>query len=348
MKESRSHKPALKKLPAVGRRHDALDAELVKLDPLQGLPLVVEPTISGVDLAGWIAIARDVVEAQLLKHGGMLFRNFATHTVAEFERVIKAVVPELLEYRERSSPRSQVGGNIYTSTDYPADQSIFLHNENSYQHSWPLKIFFFCVVPAQQGGETPIADVRRVLAQIEPAIRERFERKQVMYVRNFSEGLGLPWQTVFQTDDRAEVEAYCRNAGIIVEWLHDQGLRTRQVRPAIVAHPRTNEPLWFNHATFFHVSTLAAPIRDALLSQMHEEDLPCNSYYGDGTPIEPAVLDALRAAYAQATVAFPWRQGDLLMLDNMLVAHARAPFVGPRKVVVGMAEPIHSEEPLKR
>ena len=51
------------------------------------------------------------------------------------------------------------------------------------------------------------------------------------------------------------------------------------------------------------------------------------------------VFDQVRAVWAEETVSFPWAEGDVLMLDNMLVAHARRPFEGPRKVVVAMAEP---------
>ena len=40
----------------------------------------------------------------------------------------------------------------------------------------------------------------------------------------------------------------------------------------------------------------------------------------------------------EQAVAFPWERGDILMLDNMLVAHGRKPFTGPRKILVGMAE----------
>ncbi len=71
-----------------------------------------------------------------------------------------------------------------------------------------------------------------------------------------------------------------------------------------------------------------------------EPDLPNNTYYGDGSPIEPQVLAELRAAYLAHSVTFPWRQGDLLMLDNLLVMHARQPYEGPRRVLVGMADPV--------
>jgi len=236
-----------------------------------------------------------------------------------------------------------VKGNIYTSTDYPASQAIFLHNENSYQQEWPLKIFFFCRRAAEAGGETPITDVRKVLARIAPEIRDRFASRRWMYVRNFGDGFGLSWQSVFQSADKAEVERHCQARGIEVEWKAGDRLRTRAVRSALSRHPKTGEPVWFNHATFFHVSTLEAGLRDSLLAEFPDGDLPANTYYGDGSPIEPEVLDHLRAAYRAETVSFSWQPGDLLMLDNMLVAHGRAPYSGDREILVGMAEPVSGE-----
>lgn len=329
-------------MPLRRRAVSATPEGLVKTSSLPSggsLPLVIEPAVRGVSLSAWAAASRDFIASSLAQHGGLLFRNFEVRSASAFEGFIRAVAGEPAEYRERSSPRSNVGGNIYTSTDHPADQSIFLHNENSYQNAWPLKIFFFCETPATEQGETPIADVRRVFARIDPEIRERFARRKWMYVRNFGDGLGLPWQTVFQTEDRAVVEQHCRERGIEVEWKDGGRLRTRAVREVIAKHPRTGELVWFNHATFFHVSTLGAPLRDALLQEFAAEDLPTNTFYGDGAPIEPETLDALRRAYEQETVIFPWRQGDVLLLDNMLAAHGRAPYAGARKILVGMAEP---------
>src|SRR5206468_3974596 len=124
------------------------------------------------------------------------FRGFGMTTPEDLERLVAAVAGSTLEYRERSSPRSQVTGNIYTSTDYPPDQTIFFHNENSYQSAWPAKIFFYCHVAPEVGGETPIADTRRVYDRIPEAIRQRFAERGVMYVRNFRPGVGLAWQTV--------------------------------------------------------------------------------------------------------------------------------------------------------
>lgn len=325
------------------RRPISLSAEqLIKADELQpgqALPLQIQPAGAELNLLAWAEHNAEFIRSSLLKHGGILFRNFDVPGVTEFEQVIETLSAAPLEYRERSSPRHNVSDKIYTSTDYPADQSIFLHNENSYQHTWPLKIFFFCETPAQRGGETLIADGRQVYARLAPQLRERFRQKRVMYVRNFRPGLGLPWQTVFQTRDRAAVEEYCARASIKTEWRAGDSLRTRQVRPAVLRHPQTGEAVWFNHAAFFHVSTLAPALRKELLANFKEDELPSNTYYGDGSPIEPAVLDDIRAAYWQEVVPVAWQQGDVLLLDNMLAAHGRAPFAGSRKILVGMAEP---------
>ncbi len=71
---------------------------------------------------------------------------------------------------------------------------------------------------------------------------------------------------------------------------------------------------------------------------MPEEDLPRNVYYGDGSPIEDSVVEYLEKLYRKNAVSFPWRGRDVLMLNNMLVAHSRNPFVGERKIVVALGD----------
>jgi alpha-ketoglutarate-dependent taurine dioxygenase len=158
-------------------------------------------------------------------------------------------------------------------------------------------------------------------------------------VRNYGDGFGLDWRTAFQTTDQTVVEEHCKRNGIEAEWTSDGRLRTYAVLPAVIEHPRTGETVWFNHATFFHVSTLDPSLREGLLAGFEDEaDLPTNTYYGDGSPIEPETLAELREAYRQETVSFSWRRGDILMLDNIFAAHGRAPYEGPRKILVGMTE----------
>lgn len=335
-------------LGASRRKPVSLSSEtLVKISffqPDQTMPMVIQPAVDGVDIVDWAANNRPFIESSLAKYGSILFRDFAVPDIACFTRFTQAISTELLEYKERSSPRHQVQDKVYTSTDHPSDQIIFLHNENSYAHKWPQKIFFHCVTPPETGGETPIADCRKIFNRIDRQIKDRFMDKKILYMRNFGSGMGLDWQVVFQTDNKASVEEYCRNTGYDFEWREGDRLRTRRLGLAAIKHPKTGEMTWFNHGTFFHISTLEPTLRDVLLSQFELEDLPNNTYYGDGTSIELEVLDALRDAYRQETVTFPWQKGDILLLDNMLVAHGRNQYTGSRFIAVGMSEVIGPED----
>jgi alpha-ketoglutarate-dependent taurine dioxygenase len=297
--------------------------------------------MEGVNLLRWVEENRDSVRGQLLRHGAVLFRDFsALAEVSEFEQIIRCIAGgDLLSYSYASTPRTPVSGGIYTSTEYPADQEIRLHNEMAYARRWPLKVGFYCITAAPQGGETPLADSRRIYQRIPAAIRGRFETRGVMYVRNYDEGLDLSWQDVFGTTERSVVEEFSRSSGIAFEWKPDGGLRTRQVCQAALAHPVTGEMVWFNQAHLFHVSSLAENVQASLLGTFAEEDLPRNAYYGDGSPFGQEDLNTIRQAFRDEEIVFPWRSGDIVVVENMLVAHGRRPFSGPRRVVVGMAEP---------
>ncbi|MBW4673831.1 MAG: amino acid adenylation domain-containing protein [Desmonostoc geniculatum HA4340-LM1] len=303
------------------------------------LPLVISPKFSDLNLPTWVEKNQEFIINNLLKYGGILFRGFAINQKEDFEQFVSAVCPQLMPYVESSTPRTKLSEKVYTSTEFPADQTIALHNESSYANTYPMKIWFCCIEPASQGGETPIADVRKVFQRIHPRIRERFQEKGWMLVRNYGNGFGLPWQKVYHTTDKAVMEEYCRNACIEVEWKDSNRLRTRQVRPAIAQHPKTGEMVWFNHVVFWHVSSLQTQFREKFLREFTEEDLPYNTFYGDGSPIEDSVIAEIREAYQQEMIVYPWQKGDILMLDNMLTAHARNPYSGSRKILTAMGEP---------
>ncbi len=309
------------------------------LQPGQMLPLVIEPNITDLNLQAWAKNNLDFIELNLLKYGGILFRGFEIKNLTGFEEFVSSICPYMMRYMEAATPRTQLSKNIATSTEFPSNQSIALHNESSYVRILPMKIWFFAEKPADQGGETPIADVRKVFQHISQKTRERFIEKGWLLARNFNHGIGIPWQEAFYTTDKKEVEKYCYSSDIEFEWKDGDCLQTRQVRPSVVKHPKTGEIVWFNHIVFWHVSSLKSQLRETILTHFNEENIPYNTYYGDGSPIEPSVVDEIREAYRKETIIFPWHKGDILMLDNMLVAHGRNPFAGSRRVLVAMGQP---------
>jgi alpha-ketoglutarate-dependent taurine dioxygenase len=304
-----------------------------------GLPLLIEPRSRGAATLEWLADHREAIDKVVLSAGAVVFRDFGVATAEDFGRFVEAISGPVMTYRERSSPRHEVRDRIYTSTDHPPHQRIFPHNEHSYAQTIPLRLYFHGLRPADRGGATPVADTRRILARLSDRTKQRFRDKGWMYVRNFNDGFGLSWQTSFQTDDRAAVEEYCTREHIGFRWKDGGRLRTWQVRPATIRHPRSGEEAWFNHAAFFHISSMEPDVEEALRLSFREEDLPNNTYYGDGTPIEGATVHELRRAYLAELSAWEWKRGDVLLVDNILASHARDSFEGERKILVAMAEP---------
>ena len=313
------------------------------LQPGQTFPLVIQPATDDIDLVAWAKTNQEFLQIELLKHGAILFRGFNVESVSEFESFAQGISPDLFaDYGDL--PRAGEGGKIYGSTPYPSDKAILFHNESSHLHQWPLKIWFFCVQPAQQGGETPIIDCRQAYKIINPKLRERLDRKQLMYVRHYTNGLDVSWQNFFRTDDKSIVENYLRQTKIDFEWYDNNSLITRQVRPALAVHPRTSEPVFFNQIQLHHIAYLDAEVRESLLSTFGDKKLPRNVYYGDGTPIEDSAIAEINEVYQQSQTSFTWQKNDILMLDNMLTAHGRNPYIGDRKLVVAMAEMIQKSK----
>lgn len=312
--------------------------ELVEIDT-SGLPVVIRPRADGMRIEDWLADHRAVLDGHLARTGAILFRGFSVDSLSRFDTTVQTLCPNLMTYTEGATPRKALKDKLYTSTEFPPEYSIALHNELSYVTTWPMRVFFCCVIAAQWRGETPLADVRKVYQRVSPRTRERFERHGWMLVRNYGDGFSLPWQKVFHTDDRAEVEAYCTRNRIELEWKSGNRLRTRQVRPATRIHPVTGEAVWFNHVAFWHISSLEPrDLRDEFLRQMAPDEMPYNTFHGDGSTIEPEVAEELRQAYAEELRSFPWQVGDLLMVDNMLVAHGRGPFRGERRILAAMGD----------
>ena len=211
-------------------------------------------TPSRADVLCWLAEHRSWIDARLQVAGALLFRGFGIDTAAILDTFVQTTSGELRPYTEGQSQRSRVEGLIYTSTEYPADQDITLHNELSYTHDPPRKLTFCCAVAPTEGGQTPIGDGRQLWEVLEPAIRDRFAKKQIRYVKvmHGGQGLGKSWQEHFETDDRTVVEAYLTAASVDFVWRDDGALRTSQERPAVRTHPETGEIVWFNQADLWH------------------------------------------------------------------------------------------------
>jgi alpha-ketoglutarate-dependent taurine dioxygenase len=305
----------------------------------QPLPMLAGPAQAQVDLPAWVEGNRDALTGRLHQAGAILFRGFPVGGADDFERVVAAYSPDMLDYYERSTPRHVVSGKVYSSTEYPPDRTIPLHPESAYSHYWPRTLWFCCLTAPDSGGATPVGDNRRILRRLDPAVRERFAARGIRYVRTYHDGFDIPWQDAFQTTEREAVEDYCRRAGMTWQWRPDGVLRTEHVLDAAARHPVTGEEVWFNQVHAWHISALEPAAQQAMLATFGPDDLPRNVYFGDGAPIGADDIAAIAAAHDEAIVSVPWQAGDVLLIDNMLVSHGREPYAGERRVVVAMSDP---------
>jgi alpha-ketoglutarate-dependent taurine dioxygenase len=310
----------------------------------EGFPHVVSATAPGTEqLADLWRARRNEIDTQLLQHGALVFKGFHIDTAGEFGGFMESLALELGNYVDGNSPRTKLTDAVYTSTEYPAELPISLHNELSYSDAWPARLYFCCVTAATTGGSTTIADSRRIHDTMPARIADEFERKGVMYVRNLQSeggmGVGKSWQQTFEIDDRAAVEALCRARNIRYEWRDDEMLRLIQVRPAYAAHPLSGARVWFNQADQFHPSTNPPETYEALMELYGDTpfEMPQYSCFGDGSPMSDALLTEVRAVIDAQQVAPSWEAGDLMVIDNMLCAHGRSPYTGARKVLVAMS-----------
>lgn len=319
--------------------------ELVSFNPLfpdesdnEKAALTIQANVPGVQLAEWCKDKVSLLNDKLHKHGAILFRGFAVEQDEDFVRYLETMPYELLGYLERSTPRKEVSTRVYTSTVYPQEETIVLHNENSAANTVALRLWFYCSQPSPVGGETPIADSRKILSSIDPEIVEKFKRLGWMLVRNYTEQFGYRWQDAFDGMSKADVEQYCDSNHIEWEWKGDNHLWTRQVRSAVMSHPYTGEESWFNHMAFWHKANLPPLVLQQMIAEVGNDGLPYDTLFGDGSRIPDDVAHHIRDAYLKQKRLFQWQKGDVLAIDNLLCSHGREPFSGERRIRVAMAE----------
>ncbi|MFT5220864.1 MAG: alpha-ketoglutarate-dependent taurine dioxygenase [Planctomycetota bacterium] len=318
----------------------------------RSLPLLAQTadaTGTDADAAiAWAALHRDAIEARLNQAGVVLIRGFEITSATEFRGVCAAIRPDLRNYTGGDSPRTGVADQVYTSTEYPAHLEVLLHNELSYAGWSPDRVFFCCLVPAETGGETPVADGREIYAGLNPEVRDRFEQRGITYLQHLWDaegrpGIGKSWQETFETTDRASAEVYLDGAGMTFEWT-DIGLRTAATHPAILLHGVSGDKCWHNQADQWHREMASVKVEiggaaDARVDAQTAgvETLGNHVTFADGGEIAVADLMHVRAVSRACEVVFAWQAGDVMVIDNVMAMHGRKPFTGERCVLAAMA-----------
>jgi hypothetical protein len=320
------------------RRNAALPSEggVRRYDSNLPYPVVVDV---GDDPARWITENQAAIDRHVGASGALLIRPRKLIQRSLLEVYNETCGLPTGSYVDQHTPRRQISNSIYTSTEYPSELDIPFHSENSKNSSWPHRIAFYCEIAARFGGETGLADNGLVLRSLPEQVIAPFEKWGVRYVRNFHDGLGVPWRKAFGVETLDELRLACASQGFELSQTGPNTITISHVRPAFAEHRLTGERLWFNQAQLFHPAALPTLVRTQLLAFGPESSFPSYATYGDGSPIADDTIELIADAFRRHAVQVSWRAGDLLIVDNIKLAHARRAFEGERRVFVSMFHP---------
>jgi len=306
--------------------------------PRDDFPLALE-AVGTYSIEDWGRLCKEEADTSLLAYGAILFRGLPLESADDFQLFFSSTGYRPMNYIGGSAHRKNVMSQVYSASDEPPECCIDLHNEMSYSRVYNKRFFFFCLLPPEKGGVSVICKNADLFAQLDQKYIEKIVRKKIRYIRHCPDGATsdyLSWQKVFHVSTKKEAEEEMTRLGVEWEWQKNNDLTYWYLLDAMQPHFITGEEIWFNQAHAMHASFFKAH------PSFYQKNIPDNQYpfhstYGDGEEFEPDFLRQIRDAGWRSAVGIPWAKGDVLLLDNMLVQHARLDFEGQRKILVALS-----------
>lgn len=333
-------------------------AELTMETAVPSLPLVFEPQPDpAAGLQDFVTANRAAIIEAWRQHGALLFRGFDKVDETGFDTVLRAAgLNPSVDYPFGISPRQNVKGAVHKSTEYTSNLVIPPHTEMAYVRWRPRWIAFLCATPPARYGETPLYDTVRALKALPPPIRERLQQDAMRCTRHIrSKKAFITFERTiaetFKTEDRAEIDAACAALGIETEWLPDGFLKAETILPAIVVHPETGEHCL--NAQFINAEALIAGIRRVgerynpavkaffewyIRKQFRKPTIHYRTRPDTGADFTDAEYAQIVEAIHDSSTVFRWQEGDVLLIDNIKVAHGRMNVKGARRILTALGD----------
>src|SRR6476661_1928024 len=132
-----------------------------QMDYDSAFPLALECKTPGASLAaatGWVAANRNELLERAGEHGAILFRGLPLNSPEDCDAFVSAFGMTNFPYKESLSNAVRVNWTerIFSANEAPPEVTIYFHHEMAQTPIYPKKLFFFCLQPAEEGGETPL------------------------------------------------------------------------------------------------------------------------------------------------------------------------------------------------
>lgn len=295
---------------------------------------------AGSDPLAWFCVQAAPLRELLAARGAVVVTDLPADTADRLALVRQALGSQPATCAEPFAGCRSLGEGVHTAPDWDADREMCLHHEQSQALRFPSLLIMAARQPATSGGATLLGDTRQVLMELPAELVARFRARGWRLTRNYRPHLGMSWTEVFRTRDPARVEETCAATGMECSWQNDGTLHTVQRRSAVVRHPVSDDECWFNQIGFFSQWSVPEEQRSVLLNVFGPDGMPFNTGYGDGDPLTEDEFRAILLAYDRVAVRVDLRPGEVLLVDNLAMAHGRDPYTGVRDHVVALADPM--------
>ncbi|KAI0494352.1 hypothetical protein KFK09_024486 [Dendrobium nobile] len=289
--------------------------------------------VSERNLAKSVLAERESLVAALRRHRALLFRGFDVISVDDFERVVEAFEWDAFQVISGTTTRSKLSERIYTANEASVDLFINFHHEMSLRPTVPSKIFFCCSEPSPEGGETSIVASDVIVEKMEERLPEFMAKVAdvgIIHGNKTATNAEVGTQAIFNkswvsylgTDDEAEaVKRAKENFSCSTVHFFSDGSAELIFGPSNPVVEREGKRAWI------------IPI----LGYTDNINMASNKF-GDGSAFPLEVLGIYEQLLEENCVDIKWQKGDILLLDNFAVQHARRPGKPPRRVLACMCK----------
>ena len=337
-------------MASIEKSHELVQLSCFRTHNGLSFPLCVRPLTKcsslrtdATKLPSWAEEHRDELERLLIRHGALLLRGFGgvTATAETFADFVEygLGLPNFPYELGNAVRTCVVRDRVFTANESPPDKPIPWHHELAQTPNYPQRILFYCDVPPEVGGSTPIllsTAVYEAVKNAHPQFIEKLQLTGVVYSRVMTahdrpeSAIGRGWRKTFAAQTRLDAEKKLNARGYRWEWLSDEDdAMLREISPALDAIKNVGDS---EKKSFFNqIVAVWNGWRD-------EFNTPQNCVrFGDDTPFNSDVMADVTRILNEHAVSIPWQKGDVLYLDNMQVQHSRSTFSGKRRVLASLA-----------
>ncbi len=312
-------------------------------------PLFIEPAgerlLDRAQFRQWSRTVRPALDALILEHGGIVLRGFPTAATEDFADFIEQFPAFDGGYAGGRAPRETISGRVMEATRLSASVRLAVHSEMAYRRDYPRRIAFFSRKTAEVGGETLITDVRHLAERMDPELAGKIATLGSRTAINFGPRRDADdasyahmdergWNQSFNTEDAAEVNRLCAERGLEPVWHEDGSLTVLNALEPFVVHPQIGRKLY--RSILHMLPQVENPEQD--LERRKHQKYPTGATLGNGERLTDAERTHIDQLCDQTTYSWRWRDGDVMVLDNLQVWHGRNPYQGTRDVQVALLD----------